>query len=291
MSQAERAASETQNIPVPIWASNSINGDVTQILPALEEGIPITLITSFDLITCELDDPMEEVLSRSDLQGFDYIPVRDESESVVGVLVHQDALKPNEPVRAVMRQLHPSMLISADASLLSFVAEVDQTPFCLVVRGREIAGIVTLSDLQKLPVRPVLFMLITSVELLLAEWLRQNYPNEEDWLCKVEPNRRPRIEKKWQDLQKSNMAIDRISTTDFRDKRDAALNLGAFSGLENEAKRKLEAIGKLRNSVAHAGDYALTPTTAKDVAQTVRWARELIHMLQSQIMSNQSQTN
>jgi len=288
MSDLEIAPSEIQNASVVSWASKSINGDVTQILLALEEGIPVTLITSFNLIVCKLDDKVEEVLSRPDIQGFDYIPVCDESESIVGVLVRQDALQPNEPVKEAMRKLHPSMLISADASLLSFVTEADQTSFCLVVRGREIAGIATLSDLQKLPVRPVLFMLITSVELLLAEWLRQKYPNEEDWLCKVDKARRPKIEEKWQDLQKSNMAIDCISTTDFCDKRDAVLSLGDFPGQKKAVKKKLKAIEKLRHSVAHAGDYALTPEKAKDVAQTVRWARELINTLQSQLMPNQS---
>ncbi|MBW4491384.1 MAG: hypothetical protein KME12_26850 [Trichocoleus desertorum ATA4-8-CV12] len=291
MSQIETTHSETQNALVPIWASKSIDGDVTQILPALEEGMPITLITSFDLITCELDNTVEEVLSRSDLQGFDYVPVQDESESVIGVLVRQEASNPSELVRAVMRQLHPSMLISADASLLSFVAEADQTPFCLVVKGRKIAGIVTLSDLQKLPVRPALFMLITSVELLLAEWLRQSYPDEQVWLSKLSDSRQNRINEKWQGIQKSNMAIDRISTTDFCDKRDAVLKLGNFPGQKKAVERKLKAIEKLRDSVAHAGDYALTPATAKEVAQTVRWARELIPLLQSQLMSNQSQAH
>lgn len=273
------------------WASKPLSEDVTQILAALENGMPVTLIATSDLKTCKADDRVEEVLRDQELQDFDYIPVRDKTGSITGVLVHQEALYAEGFVKEVMQQIHPSFLISADESLLSFVAEADDTPFCLVVKGRKISGIVTLSDLQKLPVRPALFMLITSVELLLAEWLRKNYPNEQDWLCKISEGRRSKIEEKWNRLKKSNLAIDRISTTDFCDKREAVLKLKLFSISKNADKEKLEAIEKLRDSVAHAGDYALTPENAKEIAQTVRWARELIHMLQSMLMSSQSQTN
>ncbi len=69
------------------------------------------------------------------------------------------------------------------------------------------------------------------------------------------------------------------------------LKLGAFPGQKNAVEKKLRAIESLRNSVAHAGDYALTPEKAKEVAQTVHWARELIHMIQAKLMSSQSQTN
>jgi len=283
MSDLEIAPSEIQNAPVVSWASKSISGDVAQILLALEEGIPVTLITSFNLIVCKLDDKVEEVLSRPDIQGFDYIPVYDESESIVGVLVRQDALQPNEPVKEAMRKLHPSMLISADASLLSFVAEADKTPYCLVLQRRRIEGIVTLSDLQKLAVRPVLFSLITCVELLLAEWLRQKYPNEQDWLSKLSEERRKKVEENYERYSQQDMAIDRMTTTEFCDKRVAALKLGAFPTDEDARGTQLKEIQKLRDSIAHAGDYALTAEKAKWVAQTVRSALEIIELLEKSL--------
>ncbi len=266
------------------WASKPLSEDVTQILAALENGMPVTLIATSDLKTCKADDRVEEVLRNQELQGFDYIPVRDTTGSITGVLVHKDVLHAEGCVKEVMQPIHPSFLISADESLLSFVAESDESHFCLVVQGRKISGIVTLSDLQKLPVRPVLFMLITSVELLLAEWLRKNYPNEQDWLCKISEDRQSKIEGKWNQLQQSNMAIDRISTTDFCDKGDAALKLGAFPDSKRLRGRQLKDIEELRNAVSHAGDYALTPENAKQVAQTVRAALEIITLLEKSLV-------
>ena len=269
------------------WASTSISGRVGHLLSALESGITVSLIATFDLKTCAASDKVADVLNRQDLKPFDYIPVMEmDSQSVVGVLVKHECKEKSDVVQEVMEKLHESILISADASLLAFVAEADKTPFCLVLQGRKITGLVTLSDLQKLAVRPMLFSLITCVELLLAEWLRQRYPNDQDWLEKLSEGRREKVDEKWQKLQHRNMAIDRITTTDFCDKRDAALKLDAFPDNKNNKKlreRQLKDIEKLRDTVAHAGDYALTPENARKVAQTVREALEIITFLEKSL--------
>ena len=264
------------------WADTSISGRVSHLLSALESGITVSLIATFDLQTCAASDKVADVLNRRDLEPFDYIPVTD-NQSIVGILVRQECKEGFDVVQEVMEKLHESILISADASLLSFVAEADRTPFCLVLQGRKITGLVTLSDLQKLPVRPMLFSLITCVELLLAEWLRQKYPNEQDWLAQLSEGRRKKVDEKWQGLQDNDMAIDRITTTEFGDKRDAALKLGAFPDSKKLRECQLNAIEKLRNSVAHSGDYALTSENAKKVAQTVRDALEIITFLEESL--------
>ena len=264
------------------WADTSISGRVSHLLSALESGITVSLIATFDLQTCAASDKVADVLNRRDLEPFDYIPVTD-NQSIVGILVRQECKEGFDVVQEVMEKLHESILISADASLLSFIAEADKTPFCLVLQGRKITGIVTLSDLQKLAVRPMLFSLITCVELLLAEWLRQRYSNDQNWLEKLSEGRREKVDEKWQKLQHRNMAIDRITTTDFCDKRDAALKLGAFPDNKKLRKSQLEDVENLRNTVSHAGDYALTPGNAQKVAQTVRDALEIITFLEKSL--------
>jgi len=267
----------------PIWASRPIFNGVRHLLDVLEDGMTVSLIATFDdLKTCSVSDQVSEVLHRPDLQEFDYIPVT-ENDSVVGVLIRDNALDVMDSVQSVMCQLHESTLISADASLLSFVAEADKTPYCLVLQRRRIEGIVTLSDLQKLAVRPVLFSLITCVELLLAEWLRQKYPNEQDWLSKLSEERRKKVEENYERYSQQDMAIDRMTTTEFCDKRVAALKLGAFPTDEDARGTQLKEIQKLRDSIAHAGDYALTAEKAKWVAQTVRSALEIIELLEKSL--------
>lgn len=66
------------------------------------------------------------------------------------------------------------MLISADSGILTYIERADEHEHTcrLVLYGDRLEGIVTLSDLQKLAVRPALFMLVTHVELLMARWIR-----------------------------------------------------------------------------------------------------------------------
>ena len=267
------------------WAASPLHdvNHLSQTLLTLENSAPVALIATFNVATCNINDAAEAVLATSALKDFDYIPVVS-AESIVGVVSRNEVENPKGPVRETMQSLHESILISADASLLSFVAEVDTSPVRLVLEGSKITGIVTISDIQKLATRPLLFMLITSVELLLAEWIRQKLPDETVWLGKLSEGRRSKIKAKWEKLQENNLAINHITTTDFCDKRDIFLRFGTFAeGKKSETKNQLKAIEQLRDSIAHAGDYALTPDNAKKVAETVRGAKEIITTLQAEL--------
>lgn len=262
---------------------------VEPVFSSLESGIPVSLIATFKPLTCDEDDLVSDVLSNPQLQDFDYIPVK-ASDSIVGVLIREAVQDSHLTAGQAMKPLHESMLIASEDGLLSFVREADSSPFRLVLQKLKINGIVTLSDLQKLAVRPVLFSLVTTIELLMAQWLRQNCADDEMWLSRLSDDRRQLVEDKWQKYQQRNMAIDRITTTEFGDKARAVLALGGFPGSKKSLKKRLEAIRELRDSVAHAGDFALTTEEAQSVAQKVRWAEELIETLQRSLQSSEDAT-
>lgn len=264
------------------WASHPLAGGVNQALAALEAGMHVALIGTFDLKTCDVSDAVEQVLTNPQLQAFDYIPVRD-GDNIVGVW-HRPRHEGEKIVGLVgeaMQPLDELMLIQSHASILSFVKDADRIPYRLVLDGR-VVGIVTQSDLQKFAMRPVLFSLITCVELLLAEWVRQKCPDEKDWLATLSEGRSTLIEHRWLDWSPGNMAMDKLSVSEFCDKRELAISLGAFPS-KSAAKKKLKFVEWLRHAVMHSGDYALTPENAQYVAYAVRCAQELIQMLQDSL--------
>lgn len=266
---------------------HSENSFIQQILD-LEFGVSVSAIATFNLKTCGIDDDVTEILSHPDFQCFDAIPVSQQGQ-IAGLLHRAQSKHAQHPmippalVKDCMEFLNESMLISAEASLLSYLAAADTSPCCLVLQGRKITGIVTISDLQKLPVRPVLFTLVTTVELLLAQWLRCHCSSDQDWINLLTEQRRQKIEAQWNKLQQGNLAIDRITAAEFCDKRDACLKLGAFPQPTKPVKSQLERIEQLRNSVAHAGNYAINLENAQKVAQTVRFALALIQQLQASL--------
>src|SRR5262249_21323024 len=108
--------------------------------------------------------------------------------------------------------LDTGMFMAADASLLSFVETADKQRFRFLVSDGEIAGLVTLSDLQKLPVYALLFGLVIAIEMLLTEWMRSACQATPDaWLKHLAPDQHKIVERYWTKAQRDNVAIDRLS--------------------------------------------------------------------------------
>lgn len=99
----------------------------------------------------------------SNPDDFDFIPVLDDAndESFVGLFHAADIRKrgiSDGLVSSFYIPLAEEYLIGADASILDFVVQADSRPCRLVVSGAQIVGLVTLSDLQRLPVRAALLL-------------------------------------------------------------------------------------------------------------------------------------
>jgi hypothetical protein len=256
------------------WASAALNSDAVAALPQLEAAMQVRLMATTPFDHCYVEEDVAAVLARFSEKDYDHIPVRD-GHHVVGVFNCKEGHPSSSAMRDVMQPLTELWLLSADTPLLSFIERADERPYCLVLDGEMITGIVTLSDLQKLPVRPAIFLLITHLELLIGNWLRGR--KEEEWLGTLDDVSRKRIRKAFKELKQENLALDLVTSTTFSDKYRAAVALKAFP--EASAKKDLEEICKLRNSIAHAWEYGNQPDCAKTVARRVRLARQYIKKL------------
>lgn len=265
------------------WASGPLEGDTDLIMSSVERGLTVGLIATFEpLGFCEAGDDLRKVANRKDLQEFDHVPVK-ENGAVVGFLERTSLDSTSSgTVREAMTPLHGNLLISSEAGILSYIEHAGRLPCRLVLSQNGVDGIVTLSDLQKLPARPALFLLITHLELLMTEWIRRS-GSEQTWLNCLSPGRREKVEHKWNELQANNLAIDRLSAAEFADKRQALLKLKELAQSKARAEQELKDIEKLRNSVAHAGDYALTRDNARNTVQTVRDTQRWIADLQGDL--------
>lgn len=272
-----------------MWLNRSLSG-YSKLFESNNSWMSISLISTFNLETCDIEDHLEEVLTRKELERFDYIPVCSKNK-VVGALNAEKFRQSKQIdglVNSVMDKLDQSILISANADILSFLKEADTSPYRLVLDGTEICGIVTISDLQQLPVRSVLFSLITYLELLMAELIRQKYPNENDWIAKLTDRRQQKVEEKWDDPKYQKVAIDKLTVTEFCDKR-VIIEQSQIIFNENGGKieKMLKDIQSLRDSLAHAGDYAATSDSAKSVAKIVRYTLGIISSLKKEIQAKE----
>jgi hypothetical protein len=252
----------------------------------LEAGLRVHHIAAFDLKTCNVGDLLTTVLSDPVFADFDQIPVRDRSERIVGVLIraqHSSA----RLVEESMQQLDESLLVSADAPLISFVRLAGTVPYKLVLNEYGIKGIVTRSDLLKLPVRLLAFACITHLETVMAEVIRTRHPlGDETWISSIERDRRQKVRWKEKKLKRSRMDIDLLELTEFCDKREL---VRMIAGLEQGFSEDTAEAQELRNQIAHATTFVGSEEEARQFAIRLQkmegWIARLQQFVQQKVLT------
>ena len=188
-------------------------------------------------------------MERPDLALFDCVPVTT-CGRVIGVLERNGVVSGS--ARKNMRRLDDGLLVSSDEPLKAFIPLLVETPHRLVVRGARIEGIVTSSDVHKLPVRLLAFALITHLEMTMAAMVLSGKCGE-DWINLLSRGRRTKVRQKLENLRTESFDPPVIELTDFCDKRDVLATRGLLDyPTKSEAVAAFKRIESLRNSVAHA---------------------------------------
>jgi hypothetical protein len=178
-------------------------------------------------------------------------------------------------VRDRMEYLNGRNLIAADTPLLHFIYEADTCPCRLILDWAQITGLLTLSDIQKLPVRTVLFSLFIHLEILLTELLRRRLDSANPFTM-LSPARAEKAMAKWQ-FQQGNMDQDRFSALDFCDKRTLLKKGRIVEATPAQIESEFSMIeDKLRNPIAHGADYALSQEAAFRTSHAARLVRDWI---------------
>ncbi len=257
------------------WASSVIDSQAGQVLRSARAHGPVSLIaTAWREVATRSVVLAEELEAASDVADFDQIPLTgNENLRVESIFVRGQGVVP----------LHAGMFMAADSPLLAFVETADRQSFRLLIDDGEIVGLVTLSDLQRLPVYSLLFGLVIAVEALLVECIRRYCCHDPDaWLSSVTAKRRETIDSYFNRSRANNVAIDRLSCASFTDEIAAALGLGLLKS-DDPNHQKLRALVALRDDVCHAKEFAGTPELALKVPQRVRDANSLAAWLEEEI--------
>lgn len=257
------------------WASPVIDSQAGEILQAVRAQGPVSLIsTPRSRLRCRAATDMGGIESAPTLTDFDHVPLTGPAtQRIEAMFVRGTGCVP----------LHTDMFMAADSPLIAFVETADRQPFRLLIADDEVVGLVTLSDLQRLPVYSLLFGLVIAVEALLVEWVRQACRADADaWLSRLDTRRQREIERHFERAQAANVALDRLSCASFADEIAAALGLGLLAR-GDEHHRRLQELVELRNEVCHAKEFAHTPERALRLPARARDADTLANWLQEAI--------
>ena len=120
------------------------------------------------------DEPADGAEANLLARGYDQAPVID-GDQIVGTVRRVDLVGVGT-VGDAYRALQPAELVSADAPVSHLLGWLLATPCLYVLDGRKITGFVVEADLNRQPARVYYYLLIATLELALAQRLR-------DWIA------------------------------------------------------------------------------------------------------------
>ncbi len=259
------------------WANRDDAG-TGDVFHALHAGLTVELISTKrrHFMTCALHEPLSDVMARN-TEPYDFLPVVASGDGALDRIIglfHAATFFDNKPSTGRIEQhfapLSEDYLIGADASILNFVVDADKKSCRLVVSGPNIVGLVSLSDLQKLPVRAALFALITGFEIAMFEAIRREFASDEDWKGHLTKGRREKIVEEIEQSHEGDGFVDDLLFTQFCDKSDILLKGFQLPESKTAFGGKLKQIQVLRDNLAHANEYAASPDDARHVCQVIR---------------------
>lgn len=223
-------------------------------------------------MTCQPGDLLPGVVAEN-TEFFSYIPVVNEDDHIIGLLRAEEWFAADPPsctVADVFEPLSERQVMGSDASIFDFIKTADERPIRLVISSGNVSGLVSLSDLQQLPVRAALFTLVTSLEIVMAELITRHWEKPGDWMALLSEGRRRKLEEMIIEAKERDSFVGEIAFTQLADKA-TLIAKGEFLSLsKNKAIESLRKIQQLRDYLAHANSYANSPGQARHVCGVVR---------------------
>lgn len=260
--------------------TDTVHDDFKFMMSGLEKALQVVHITTSSIQGCDINDDIGDVLNNQQLLPFDLLSVR-QNGHIVGVIRRGSEYPSSGSVRDYMHPLDESVLISAEMPLLEYIS-IDPLDR-LVLQGINICGIITRSDLLKLPVRLLAFSLVTHIEVLMSNLICITDVNEQTWLPFLDDNGRSKeISRKQQQLKAKHSDPDLLEYTYFSDKRIILEHL--FDSKETPLHKllpegaidQLKEINELRNTVAHTGNDIKSLDPIQDFIRRLRLAQAWI---------------
>ncbi|PLS09610.1 hypothetical protein [Neobacillus cucumis] len=217
-----------------------------------EQNITVNSIAE-TMDTCHLKDDAYVIKEMMLNKDYDVLGVED-SGVVIGYVV-RDELKEGT-CQDYYRSFSPTELVSESTPLLQTLFIFKEIDRIFILEGNRITKVVTLADLQKPPIRMLLFGLISILEMHLYRIINDYFP-EETWKKHLNPKRIQFAEDLYSLRKAKNEAIQLSDCLQICDKRDIVLHeepLRDLLGIDTKTKGKqfFKKLEELRNNLAHS---------------------------------------
>jgi len=186
----------------------------------------------------------------------DYDVIGIKSGGSSGYVLINDLKSNNSKIKEYLRHFEPSELISETTPLIDIFQLLKEKERIFVLSKNKIDRIVTRSDLQKAPVRMLIFGFISILEMYFLSIIKKSFQNNL-WIRHLNKNRVETAKKIYGLRKEKNEALELIDCIQFSDKRVLLMSNKALldhlgfnskTSFDNFVKK----VEKIRNKIAHA---------------------------------------
>jgi hypothetical protein len=157
-----------------------------------------------------------------------------------------------------LRPFGPDDLVTESDSLQKVIESLAINDQCFVTLLDRVVAIVTLSDLEKPPMRMFLFGMITITEMILTRMIAESWPDG-SWRSLLSAGRLSKAEELLAERVRRNKKVEVLDCLQFSDKSQILLRNPAFMellkrlgmGSRNAALQAAKELEMLRNNLAH----------------------------------------
>lgn len=218
-----------------------------------ENSISVNTISE-KLVCCSPMDDALKVRKSMDTADFDVLGVNEKNQ--VSGYVEKTNLGAGH-CKEYQNIFHPSQLIANSTPLIDILPIMKENNWIFVLEKNHVTSIVTRADLQKAPVRMLLFGLTTLLEMNMQRLIESFYERDA-WQQYIWCDRLDIARTLLAKRQRRNEAISLLDCIQFCDKvhlvvRSAEL-CRKLAILDKTTKQRLGGIEDLRNRIAHAQD-------------------------------------
>ena len=238
------------------------------------------------LATCTAADDTAAVRRRLEQNRWNQIGFREPPEqggAAVGYLDHEDFANLSGSLsEAGVRRFTVGELVSAQTPLRDGLMRLAEARRLFVLGPKGVSGIATVADLQKPPVRILLFGTVSLLEMAMLSRIQRQYPGGR-WTDRVSPSRRRKAERLYEHRRAAGHDTDLAACLELCDKsdiltQDAADRAALGFTSHKECKRFFHRMERLRDNLAHVQDPTEVADWSTIGAMLVR-SEELVRQL------------
>ena len=240
--------------------------DYETTLVQLAASLQVAHIAHRPLRTVSARAGVAEALAIASSLTLNNLPVVDDSDGVVGVLENLNGEiegypRPRQDVRAArfaMRPLSARMLIESQSSLEGVFSNLLAPPYYqLVVTAGQIDGIVTAADLNKAPVRVLLYATVAHLETAMSRAIRELMADDELAVATLGEDAAAQVRDAHHRLRQGRLNADLLDATTLKQK---GVILGELAVFEDNGGRTVEGefqdlYEHLRNPIMHMSPF------------------------------------